>query len=172
MKPTPGYWALLALTLAVYAAMLFWSFPAIRAEAGGLTALDLRVTGYDHGEVQAFLAALSEEGRALYAGWHGSLDAIAPGLLFATMAIALWALSEGWQRTTRIMLVVVAAIGMGADFFENMRIREMLIAGPEGVTPEMVSAASFLTVVKSASLLVSVVALALLVAAHLRKRAG
>ena len=36
---TPGYWALVALTLAVYLAMVLWSLPFIAAEAGGLCPL-------------------------------------------------------------------------------------------------------------------------------------
>ena len=164
MKATPGYWALAALTVISYGAMAFWTLPAIRAEAGGLQPFDLRPTGYSYDESVAFLTALSEEGLRLYGGPQAMLDAIYPGLLFATLGIALWALTEGVQRTTRIMLVAVCAIGMGADMFENMRVREMLIAGPGGVTVEMVEAASFLTVLKSAANTVAFLALGAILA--------
>ncbi|NRB00472.1 MAG: hypothetical protein HRU32_11735 [Rhodobacteraceae bacterium] len=172
MNATPGYRALLALTAVVYGVLLFWSFPTIEAAAGGLTPLDLRAFGYDEAAAHAFLTALTDEGRAFYAGVHGALDAVAPGLLFATVGIALWALSEGWQRATRIMLVVVAAIAMGADMFENMRIRDLLVLGPDRITAELVATASLMTVIKSAALLVSFAALVGLLAAHLVRERG
>lgn len=156
---TPGYWALVAATLCVGVAMLVWSFPVVTADAGGLPPFDLRPLGYEHAEAVAFLSALGEAGLAQYAGAQHMLDAIFPPLLFATLAIALWHLSRDLSRPTRIALVVVAAIGMVADGFENVAVREMLAAGPGGVTPDMVARASFLTVVKWAAYLVSASAL-------------
>lgn len=164
---TPGYWALVAATLGVGAAILLWSVPFITADADGLLPFDLRPLGYGQAEAVAFLSALGEAGLARYAGAQHVLDAVFPPLLFATLAIALWHLSEGVARPTRIALVVVAAIGMAADGFENVAVREMLAAGPDGVTPDMVARASFLTVMKWAAYLVSALALAVLL---LRRR--
>lgn len=170
---TPGYWALLAVTAAVYAAIMLWSLPFIRAEAGGLAPFDLRPTGYSYDEAVAFLSALSPEGLARYGGAQGILDAVFPPLLFIVLGLALWHLSEGMGRPTRIALVVVAAIGMVADGLENLRVREMLIAGPAGLTPEMVARASFLTVVKSAANTVSYAAVAVLLLRRvIRRRRG
>lgn len=148
---TPGYWALVAVTLVFYLAILTWSLPFIRAEAGGLTPFDISPTGYSFGEAQTFLAALSPAGLARYEGAQAQLDAVYPTLLFAVFAIGMWHLSDGMWKIARFFLIVVSAIGMGADGFENVAIREMLAAGPGGITPETVGRASFLTVTKSAA---------------------
>lgn len=170
---TPGYWLLVALTMGVYGATVFWTLPQIRAEAGGLVPFDLRPTGYGFADAQAFLTALSPEGRALYAGAQAMLDAVYPPLLFASLGIALWYLSADLRQITRYMLVAVAAIGMAADGFENVAVRDMLIAGAEGITPAMVANASLLTVAKSAANAVSLAALAGLVLRYLmRRKAG
>jgi hypothetical protein len=168
---TPGYWALVAATLGVGAVMLLWTLPFIIAEAGGQFPFDLRPLGYEHAEAVAFLSALSEAGLARYAGMQHVLDAIFPPLLFATLAIALWHLSDDLVRPTRIALIVVAAIGMGADGFENVAVRDMLAAGPDGVTPEMVARASFLTVAKWSANLVALLSVAVLLARRLRRPA-
>ena len=156
---TPGYLMLAAVTFAGYAAMGLWTLPAIRREAGGLPAFDVRPTGYTLEDAQVFLASLSEEGRALYGGLQAQLDAVFPALLFATLAIALWHLTPYLRKVTRYMLILIPALGMAADGFENVQVRTMLIAGAEGVTQELVGWASFLTVMKSAAFLTATLSL-------------
>lgn len=166
---TPGYWALVAVTVALYGTMLFWTLPSIRAEAGGLMPFDLRLVGYTLEDARAFLMALSDEGRALYGGTQAHLDALAPPLLFATLSIALWHLSPHIRKTTRYMIIIVAGIGMAADAFENAAIRDMLIAGADGVDAALVDQASLLTVAKAAANLASFIVLGFLLIRSLRK---
>ena len=111
--------------------------------------------GYDFDEAQAFLAALSPAGLDRYAGAQAILDSLYPPLLFAVLGIGTWHLSQGLSQPTRFALIAVAAIGMAADGLENVAVREMLVAGPEGVTPEMVAWANLMTVAKSSANIVS-----------------
>ncbi|MEL6645544.1 MAG: hypothetical protein AAFQ79_16555 [Pseudomonadota bacterium] len=168
-RGTPGYWALVAGLIAVVAAMAGWSYPLIAAEAGGLPAFDLRVAGYGLNEAQAFLAALSETGRVQYLRVHAVLDSIFAPLMFAVVGIALWHLSADMQKVTRGIVVAVAAVGMIADGFENVVVREMLVAGAGGLTAEMVAEASAVTVVKSAAYGASLIALAVIALRALRR---
>ncbi|MEO1154060.1 MAG: hypothetical protein AAFR34_10225 [Pseudomonadota bacterium] len=162
LRGTPGYWALVAATLALYAVIAFWSLPYIASEAGGMPAFDARPAGYGFEDAQAFLAALSPAGRAHYLGTQAILDSMYPPLLFACVGVALWHLSQDMQKVTRGMVVAVAAVGMVADGFENVVVREMLAAGPNALTPGLVTEASRVTVVKSAAVTASFIALALI----------
>jgi len=166
---SPAYWLLLGATVSVFLAMVVWTLPTIRAEADGLRAFDLRFTGYTFDEAFDFLTALSADGRTLYGGWQSTLDAIFPPLLFATIAIAIWHLSADIRPITRYMIITVAAIAMAADSFENAYIRDMLIAGADGIDVDIVATASLATVVKSAATLVSLSALVVLGVRHWRR---
>lgn len=169
LKGTPGYWTLVVALVAVTAAIFGWSFPRVAAEAGGLAPFDLRAAGYGFDEAQMFLTALSAEGRAHYLGTQAMLDSVFAPLLFAVVGIALWHLSEGMQTVTRGIVVAVAAVGMVADGFENVVVRELLAAGADGVSPAMVAEASLVTVVKSAAYGASWIALAVIVLRALRR---
>ncbi|MFC3117406.1 hypothetical protein [Jhaorihella thermophila] len=127
--------------------MVLWTLPAIAAEAGGLLPFDLRPTGYSAEEARTFLAALSDEGRAIYAGPQRALDGVYPALLAAVLAGAVKALFR--RGPLRVVLMLAVLGGMLADYAENLRIAAMLAAGPEA-TDAMIEAASRATVTKSA----------------------
>ena len=87
------------------------------------------------------------------------LDTAYPVLLGALLAGLLWRL--GRPRLAPLPLLYTAA-----DLWENARVRAMIAAGPEGVTPEMAAGASAVTQGKYALL---VMALALLWAVWRRR---
>lgn len=151
-----AYWALFAVTLAVYAAMAGGTLPAIARDAAGLTAFDMRPAGYTPAEARAFLTALGDEGRALYLGPQHLLDLIYPALLAAVLIGALWVLLPPlWLRGS---LILAALAGMAADYTENARVAAMLVhTGP--VPDAMVAAASRASQTKS--MLTSVAMLAI-----------
>lgn len=163
LRGTPGYWALVAATVVIYSVIVLWSLPFIATEAGGQVAFDLRPAGYGFDEARAFLVALSPAGRAHYLGTQAILDSMYPPLLFACVGMALWHLSEDMPKVTRGLVVAVAAVGMVADGFENVVVREMLAAGAEGLTPALVAEASRVTVIKSAAVAASQIALVIIV---------
>lgn len=71
----------LAVMLGLLTYMNAVTLPKISAAAEGLLPFDLRATGYSEAEAQAFLTALSPEGRALYQGTQHRLDTLYPPLL-------------------------------------------------------------------------------------------
>lgn len=147
--------ALLALALstaAVLAALLWVGVVQAMQEAGGLRPFDLRPLGYDHAAAEAYLAALTESGRARLLGPVAALDTAFPVLLGALLAGLFWRLGRPW-------LAPLPFLYTAADLWENARVRAMIAAGPEGVTPQMAEGASAVTQGKYALL---VMALALL----------
>ncbi len=82
------FWIMFAVMLGVYLVMVLWSLPLLMADAGGLPAFDLRPAGYSHDEAQAFLAALSPEGRAFYLDVQQWLDTAYPALLGVVLVMA------------------------------------------------------------------------------------
>lgn len=144
--PKPGYWLILALALAVYAAMILWTLPEIATEAGGLAPFDLRPMGYGAEEARKFLNTLSAEGRETYLGPQRALDAVYPALL----ALVLVGAARGLVRrgAGRLLLLLMILGGMLADYAENMLVAGLLKAGP--VSDAAIAAASRATVAKSA----------------------
>lgn len=145
------FWTTVAVTLAVYAAMVFWSIPAITREAGGLPVFDMRPGGYSYEEAKAFLAALSPDGAQFYANVQHGLDTAYPALLGITLGWAILRLSPARWSLWRWLLAATAIPGMIFDYWENHDVAQMLVSGPDNVTPEFVAAASFHSQAKAVS---------------------
>ncbi len=71
-----AYWGLVAATVLVYAAMVFWSLPGVMAGAGGLVPFDMRPGGYSAEAARAFLAALDPAATARYLRVQHLLDTL------------------------------------------------------------------------------------------------
>jgi hypothetical protein len=153
-------WAVVAATVAVGAAMAFWTLPRIAEAAGGLVPFDLRPFGYSGDEARAFLTALSPEGRGMYQGPQRMLDLIYPTALSGLLALALWRITRNRPRPLRLALVGVAIAGGLADHLENALVAGLLRADPAMVTDAAVAWASAATLAKS--VLTAVAALALM----------
>lgn len=142
------YWILVALTFGVGGAMASWSLPFL-AEQAGAPAFDLRPTGYDFTQAQAFIGALSVEDLAFYLDVQQRLDSAFPLLLCLVLVWStLWA-SHDLKQATRVALCVFAIAGMGFDWLENQSVRAMLLTPLDMLTVELVTAASRFTVLKS-----------------------
>ena len=153
------YWVLVALTLVIYMAMVGWSLPLISNAAGGLAPFDLRPGGYSFDDAQAFLMALPADSVVFYQETQHRLDAAFPALVGVVLIIGLWWLSHNWPTPARILLVAFPLVGAIADYLENSSVARLLIAGGEGITPDMVAQANRWTVLKSGSITVSMLAL-------------
>ncbi len=166
------FWALFAVTLAVYAAMLLWTLPLISREAGGLRPFDLRPWGYSGEAAQAFLDALSAAGRATYLGTQAALDLVFPPLMAATAALAFSLILPRRPAWLWAALIALPLVAMGFDWLENWRVRGLLLAEAPPDNAQ-VAAASRATVLKSAAYSLEYLALlAALAAAAWRKRRG
>jgi len=103
---------LAALTGLVYALLLgigaLWLMPA----SGGQLPPDTWITGYDQARLAGWLAALTEEGRALYLGPIRWLDTLFPPLLGLLLASAIWRLGRVW-------LAMVPFLYTATDLWEN-----------------------------------------------------
>ena len=153
------YWALVALTLAIYFAMVMWSLPVVSEAAGGLVPFDMRPSGYSFDEAYAFLAAITPEGSAFYQGMQHQLDLAYPTLLAAVLAIALWQLAKNLPVWVRYILIALPIIGSSADHLENAAVSSMLQVGAAGLTEELVATASRWTLIKSGMTSIAMVAL-------------
>ncbi|TNB48479.1 hypothetical protein FF124_09155 [Martelella lutilitoris] len=140
-------WIAFAIAVCIYGAMTVWTLPAISQAAGGLMPFDMRPGGYSRGEAQAFLAALSPQGRAIYLGPQQRLDLVYPAALALTLGIALYLLAP-FNRFWKGLLAMIPVLGMVFDYLENAAVRAMLLVGPSGLQPGQVETASLLTTAK------------------------
>jgi len=151
-----AYLALIAVTLAVYAAMVLWSLPKIVYAAGGLLPFDLRPTGYSLSEAQAFLAALDGDAVGFYLDVQQRLDLFYPALMALVLVGAFMRLF-GWLPAA--ILSGIAVLGALFDYLENAAVRAMLTAGPDAMNETLVHGASRWTMLKSGFAGVAILAL-------------
>lgn len=168
------FWFIVAVTLAVYCVMIFWSIPKISAQAGGMAVFDLRPGGYSFEEAKTFIAALSPEGAAFYANVQHRLDTAYPALLALTLGWSILRLTPASWVLWRWLLAATALPGMAFDYWENLNVSEMLRLGANGITPRMVEAASLHSQAKAAassiSMTILLVLLSIWVYRHFRRR--
>lgn len=142
------FWLLAAATAAVYLTLVLGFGDRVHAGSGGLPVFDLRMNGYTLDEAKAFLSVLTPEAKAIYLGPVAWLDTIFPGLLAATLYVALLGLLQPWLGNGARFAALVPVIPTVLDWLENAAVARMLEAGTDGVTAEMVAAASRWTVLK------------------------
>lgn len=151
MRPSLNllFWVSLAISGIVYAVMLTWTLPSISAAAGGRVPFDLRPLGYSPDEATAFLQAITDDGRELYLNVQHRLDIVYPLSLALVIASGIAILAPVQRSVWKWALASVALPGMLFDFWENRLVRKMLLANPENIDPQLISAASFATLMKS-----------------------
>ncbi|HQF30060.1 MAG TPA: hypothetical protein PLJ34_01325 [Hyphomicrobiales bacterium] len=159
----------LAFTVLFWAVMYFGTLPYIRADAGGLEPLELRLGGYTADEARAFLVALGAEGRAFYRGVQLVVDAIFPLIYASTLSLIAFLLTIGRLTCRRIPArlcqwgpVVIAFAAMLLDYRENFLVIEMLDMAPEAVGDDLAGMASLMTQLKASLLAVLLVVLGVL----------
>jgi hypothetical protein len=147
--------ALLALSIALWAVMVFGTLAHLSAAAEGAQPFDLRPLGYSLGEARALLTMLGEAGRAYYAEVQLALDTVYPATYALSRALAiLWLTMPGRLRAEplvpalRWVLIVPPVAAAGFDYWENSLIAKMLAAGPT-VSDDLVRMASMATQMKS-----------------------
>jgi hypothetical protein len=147
-------WQGLALfALALYGGIAWTWFAQLVPAAGGQTPFDGRLMGYTAAEGQAYLDALSWEGRQIYLNDMQLLDTLFPIALSATLIFPMWRLEPKLLR----ILVILPLGYLAADLIENMHVRWILLY--DVPFPEMFAAASTATTAKFTLLIASVIAL-------------
>lgn len=161
------FWPVLAATLAAWLCMNLWSLPGIEEMADGLRLLDMRFTGYSFDDVQAFVAAIGDEGAALYLGPQMWLDMVFPPLLGAVLFMTYRWLFPGLPG---LIIGAVSLTYVAADILENLAITALLRAGADGVTQEMAATAHRWTTAKWSLAIVGLILLVIGIALRLRRR--
>lgn len=161
------FWFLLAAMLAVWMGMNLWSAPRIEEMAGGLRLLDMRLAGYSHADAQAFVAAIGDEGAALYLGPQLWLDMLFPPLLALVLFFSYRWLFPG---PTGLVIGVLSLTSVVVDYLENAALAAMLRAGADGLTPQMAATASQWTITKWSFASVGLATLLVGVALRLKRR--
>jgi hypothetical protein len=152
-----GRWliAILLVSIALWAVMVFGKLAHLRRLAGGLDPFDVRPFGYSAGEARLLLDALGEAGREFYARVQLRLDAVYPASYALSRGLLLWWLTaEGRLRAApialplRVLLLCLPAVAAGFDYAENIQIGRMLAAGAS-IETGVIETASRMTLLKS-----------------------
>jgi hypothetical protein len=156
------FWAMLAVTLAVYVLLVAVVGPPMTDLANGAPIPDLRATGYDAVDLATLLAQAEPGFADAYAEVSRSWDRAVPVLFALTFGYGLWIAGGVWR-----VLVVVPVLMGAADLAENTLVTRLLLAGPEGLDPVVVAYASTFTMAKWGLLPVSIL---LLVTSFFKRR--
>ena len=142
------YWAIVAATIACFVVLAGWGAPKVAAEAGGLPIFDARFR-YSYHAAEAFLAALTNDGRKLYYELR-LLDTIFPVLLAVSLGGGVLLLTRGRRLSIRLVALIPPIAGAVFDLSENALVAEILQDAATGVMPDpaMVAAASYRTSMK------------------------
>lgn len=161
------FWFILAAMLVVWLGMNLGTAPRIEELSGGLCLLDMRVAGYSFDEAKDFVAAIGEEGTALYLGPQLWLDMIFPPLLGAILFLSYRWLFPGLPGQ---VIGTVSLTSIVVDYLENAAVAAMLRAGADGLTPEMAATANQWTITKWGLAFVGLMTLFIGIALRLRRR--
>jgi hypothetical protein len=142
MGRTGKFWALLAVTLAVYGVLVAVVGPPMQALANGGAIPDLRITGYDAADIRALLDGAEPGFAEAYARVSLSWDRAVPVLFALTFGYGIWI-----GGLPRVFVLVPILMGL-ADLAENTLAARMLLAGPAALDPAHVAWASAFTVAK------------------------
>jgi hypothetical protein len=149
-------WLVTLLMVAVWLAMLLVTMPHLETLTGGLKIFDMRPLGYTFDEAETLLTRLGYDGRIDYQYDQQTLDTFLPALVFLTvsgwqivLARKLAAINTRLPNWLMAVLIIVNLIGAMADYGENGAVRQMLVAGPDALSQQMVDAASGMTLAKS-----------------------
>ncbi len=152
------FWGIVAATLGVYAAMGLWSVPKLMGYSEGALIFDMRPWGYSPADARSLLEALGAEGRAFYLTAQQGLDRVFPALLALTLVFSFRRL---YPRGPALALSVLAVVYAAFDYGENALIARLLSVAPEAATPELVAAASRLSMAKYGAVAIALMALLL-----------
>lgn len=153
--------------LAAWLAMNLVTAPQIEALADGQRILDMRFTGYSFEDARSFVAAIGDEGAALYLGPQFWLDMLFPALLGAVLIICYLRLFSG---LIGLIMSGGAFIYIVIDYLENFAIARILHAGANAMTHDMASTADQWTTTKWGLALIGLVALIFGIGKRLRLR--
>jgi len=152
MSLARGHLFIIAIAALNYAIMVVYSTPKLLTAADGLWPFDIRVMGYTVEEATQYVSTITPEGRAYYLSVERTLDTVFPALLAISLMITLYRLAP---KLPALYLFPVS--GALFDYYENASVVQMLQTNaPDKALVEM---ASLLTVLKFASIAISVLAI-------------
>lgn len=145
----PIFWiSFLAATL-VYVTMLTWTIPTITEAANGNLPFDMRPMGYSVENAKVFLNALTPDGRQLYLNTQQKLDTAYPMLMAITLGLGFYLLAPNAWKFGRWIGAVFSSAGALFDYIENCYVVKMLAWNGQTLEPELVQAASRVSILKS-----------------------
>lgn len=143
---------LFVITQVFYAAILFYTIPAVLDNAPDMKLFDMSPGGYSLEYAGELLTAIGEAGRQTYLALQLPVDFVYPGLFAVTYTLLLiWLFKKGFaQESSVFYLALVPAVAGLFDYLENIGIIMMLRSFPD-ISAATVAFASMSSVIKSVS---------------------
>ena len=151
------YLVLVAVTALTYAAMAFWTMPAIAEATGGALPLDMHLGGYGMAEAEAFKEALTPDAVALLLGPQLYLNAVFPLLFALSLALPINGLLRGRPAALRIVGTLVPMLAAVHDYAENILLVRLVQLGMADLPMSLVEMASRATTLKAGFNMVAIV---------------
>lgn len=141
---------LFVVTMAIYLFILFYTIPAVLANAPEMQLFDMSPGGYSFTYAKDLLDALGPAGRQTYLTLQLPVDFVYPGLFAISYTLLLvWLFNKGFAKRSPIFYcALVPAVAGLFDYLENIGIIIMLRSYPQ-LSPVAVSLTSVSSVIKS-----------------------
>lgn len=146
MTLSRAFFAFVAIMLVGFLLVLFWAGPMVTAS--GVEIFDTRSHGYSFAEAQQILTDLSAAETRAYLLQERIADTIFPVGLLGSLALGLVLGARVWSLSFALGLTLVPGAYFLCDMLENAGVARLLIAGPDGIDPEVVARVSGYTVWK------------------------
>ncbi len=146
-------WALTTAALLNYGVLMWYMMFELTPATRGLKPLDLRMLGYSYDDVMTYFAALSFETAELLTGRVRMIDTSFPILLGAAGVGWIWMLSASRSMIIRLGTIALPIAYTVFDLIENELVGRILYGAIP--SPEEVSMASTITVIKFACVALS-----------------
>lgn len=123
---------LFGITLILYFAILFYSIPAVTAQAPGMRLFDMSPSGYSPAYAKKLLAAIGPAGRDAYLRLQLPIDFVYPGLFAITYTMMLvWLFKKSCRPASKVFFLAFVPAAAGFfDYLENIGILGMLGSFP------------------------------------------
>lgn len=137
---------LLLLYIIILGTMTFLLMPAICKTTGVMGIFDLQAKGYSLEYAKSFIAAMGSNGKNVYLKAQLPLDFVFP----AVYTLLYFALAQKFFKKQHILVFGATALLCVLDYTENSLTYAMLVSN--NLTTQLVTVASFVTVLKTALL--------------------
>lgn len=148
----PVVWLALIISNIVFAIIIFWSLPKLSELANGQKMFDVLPSGYSFSQAHSIIKSLDVKGVSFYLNTQLWIDSFYPAFFAISFILLITKFLQAYKlpKILVIILLFVPVLTAVFDYTENYYI-SLMLRSDIPFTAQLVSSASFFTIIKSAA---------------------